>query len=342
MDTVLVIGPNYFNYLSAAKGAFERMGWNVVVEGYDNPIHPYTLAMKWRWKLSRNREALQSKSRDAYNRYIIGRFLEVRPDMVFVMNGDILFGSTLDAFRASAKVALWLFDTCSKLPSSVAHIDHVDALFCYEQDDVDGYASQGKTAYFLPQACDTDTYCPLSLSKDIDILFVGNLYTSPRRMQIMQQVVEHYPDRHIEVWGLYKPWYKGVLRWLFREHRDIYKNRTVPAAEVNRLYNRARVVLNIHQEQQRDGANPRTFEIFGSGAWQVCDANPCIEQMFSADEMGVFHSIDELFACIDDALHHDKTAAVEQARAKILAQHTFDVRMQTVVSQLFSLSIPRS
>lgn len=335
MSTVLVIGPNYFNFLSATKGAFERMGWTVVVEGYDNPIHPYTPSMKWRWKLSRNREALQTKSREAYNAFILKRFEELKPDVVFVMNGDILFGSTLDAFRVSAKVALWLFDTRSKLPSSVGHVDHVDALFCYEQDDVDLYASEGKQAYFLPQACDTDTYRPLDLEKDIDILFVGNLYTSPRRMQFMQQVVEHYPDRNIEVWGLYKPWYKGVVRWLFREHRDIYKNRTVSPDEVNRLYNRSRVVLNIHQEQQKEGANPRTFEILGSGAWQVCDGNPCIERMFSADEMGIFHSTDELFACIDEALLHDKTAAALLAREKMLAKHTFDVRMKAVLDVLF-------
>lgn len=179
-------------------------------------------------------------------------------------------------------------------------------------------------------------------------------------MHIMQQVVNHYPDRKIEVWGLYKPWYKGVLRWLFREHRDIYKNRNVSPDEVNRLYNRSRVVLNIHQEQQKDGANPRTFEILGSGAWQVCDANPYIEKMFSAVEsscqreqsqdylnsaerrrdkseaqMGLFHSIDELFACIDEALLNDKTAAAQQAREKMLQKHTFDVRMKEVLNVLF-------
>lgn len=336
MNAVLIIGPNYFNFLSATKGAFERMGWNVAVEGYDNPIHPYTPVMKWRWKLSRHRDRLQRQSREEYNRYILARFRELQPDLVFVMNGDILFSSTLDVFRTAAKVALWLFDTRSKLPTSVGHIDHVDALYCYEQDDVEAYAAEGKRAYFLPQACDTDTYHPLALARDIDILFVGNLYTSPRRMQLMQQVVTHYPDRKIEVWGLYKPWYKGIVRWLFREHRHIYKNRTVPPAEVNRLYNRSRVVLNIHQEQQKNGANPRTFEILGSGAWQVCDANPCIEQLFPNGEIGVFHTTDELFACIDEALTHDKTAAAQRGRQVIATNHSFDVRMQRVVAQLFS------
>lgn len=150
MSTLLLIGPNYFNFLTATASAFYRAGWEVVTEGYDNPIHPYTPCMKWRWKLSRHRETLQAKSRQTYNTFILERFHEVKPDVVFVMNGDVLSSDTLDAFRASAKVALWLFDTRNKLPASVGHVDHVDALFCYEQDDVKWYASQGKKAYFLP------------------------------------------------------------------------------------------------------------------------------------------------------------------------------------------------
>lgn len=334
MSRALIIGPNYFHYLTAVEAALQRKGWSTVVEGYDNPIHPYTRLMKWQWKLSRHKDNLQRKSREAYNTFIIRRFKEEQPDMVFIMNGDILFGTTLDFFRQTSRVALWLFDTRSKLPSSISHVDHVDALFCYEQSDIDLYATEGKQAWFLPQACDINTYRPLDLEKDIDILFVGNLYTSPRRMHLIQAVVDHFPDRKIRVYGLYKPWYKGFLRWLFREHRTIYRNCMVPPTQVNELYNRARVVLNIHQEQQRDGANPRTFEILGSAAWQICDANPYIESLFSSDEIGIFHSQEELFERIGEGLSEDKSDAIQRARSKMLSKHTFDVRMQEVLDIL--------
>lgn len=46
-------------------------------------------------------------------------------------------------------------------------------------------------------------------------------------------------------------------------------------------------------------------------------------------------SIDELFACIDEALLNDKTGAAQQAREKMLQKHTFDVRMKEVLNVLF-------
>lgn len=334
-STVLIIGPNFFNFLTAAANAFKRQGWNTVVESYDNPIHPYTTFMKWRWKLSRNRKKLQAKSRKEYNSFILERFENVKPQMVFIMNGEILETSTLDLFRKKAKVGLWLFDTRKQLPYSVGHIDHVDALFCYEEDDVEQYRKEGKKAYFLPQACDTDTYKPLGLERDIDILFIGNLFSSKKRQLVAKAVVDSFPDKNIQIYGVYKPWYKGVLKWLFREHRSIYTNHDVSPQEANVLYNRAKIALNIHREQQTNGANPRVFEICGSGTFQLCDGNPYIDSLFKNGEIGIWHSVDELIPMIEKCLESDLKTNAQMAYQKVLKDHSFDVRMKTVSDTLF-------
>jgi len=333
VNKVLIVGPRYFNFLEATANAFRLLGWDTVIDSYDNPVHPYTTVMKWRYKLSgrKGRDRIQDISRQNYNNHIINVFNAEAPQLVFVMNGDILFTDTLDLFRQDAKVALWLFDTLDRLPTSRDHIDHVDSMFCYDRADVDWYISQGKEASFLPQACDTDTYRPLGLEKDIDILFVGHLYGSDKRQQAMKSVIGSFPDKVIRVYGIYKPWYKGFFRWLFREHRDIYANRAVVPDEVNRLYNRARVVLNIHQEQQKDGANPRTFEICGSGAWQVCDANPFLEALFPDGDVGLYHSEDEMNALIREGLETDCSARARKAYDNVLRNHTFDARIRQVL-----------
>lgn len=332
---VLIIGPDYFNFLSAAASAFGRLGWQTAVESYDNPIHPYNACMRVRYRFSRHKDELQKVSRCAYNSYILNRFNEIRPDAVFIMNGDILETDTLDAFRKSAKVAVWLFDSRTKLPQSIGHIDHVDAMFCFEQDDVNWYASQGKTAYFLPQACDTDTYRPLGLMRDIDVLFVGNLFYSPRRQKVMHEVVEAFPDRIVRVYGLYKPWFKNFWKWLTREKRRVYKNRNVSPAVACELYNRAKIAVNIHQEHQKNGANPRTFEICGTGAYQLCDGNPYIESLFQHGEVGIWHDTDELVSLIRKALSADMKADAQAAYELVQKEHTFDVRMKTVLDTLF-------
>lgn len=336
MKRVLIIGPRYYNFLSAVQAAFEKSGWETLVEGYDNPVHPYTDWMKIRYRLSHDKAAMQRKSRAAYQPCVLSRFQSYRPDLVFVMNGDMLETSTLDIFRSSAKVALWFFDSRTKLPAAADHIDHVDAMFCFEREDVDWYRAQGKRAYFLPQACDTDVYFPIhpSPDKDIDILFVGNLYYSQRRKNLMNALISRFPESRIEVYGWYQPWFKGIIPWLKRPYKHVYKNVNVSGEEANLLYNRAKVVMNIHQEHQRDGANPRVFEICGAGAYQVCDRNPYVSSLFPSDAIGLYGDERELFARISDALAGDFSRQAAEACELVRTNHSFDRRIAEVLTVL--------
>ncbi len=339
MSKVLIIGPNYFNFLSAVETAYRELGWEACVCGYDTPVHPYKGLAPLRYKLSRQREALVQKSRAAFREQALQAFDQARPDLVFIMNGDMLETATLDLFRETAKVALWLFDSRTKLPASLGHAGHVDALFCFEQDDVAWFRSQGEQASFLPQACDTARYFPIpGARKDIDILFVGNLYYSPRRKALTEAVIGHFPDRRIEIYGWYQPWFKGLGKWLRRPHKAIYKNVNVSSEEANRLYNRAKVVLNIHQEHQRDGANPRVFEICGSGAWQVCDRNPYVASLFPDGEVGLYSDEQELFAQIACGLDADTSAQAAAACRRVRSEHSFRNRMEQVLTTVFGPS----
>ena len=336
MPKVLVIGPKFYHFLSAVEAAFREWGWETSVESYAAPVHPYGWKEKCRYKLSADKAALERRSLERYQAQILLRFEAVRPDLVFILNGDFLAAGTLDRFRASSKVALWMFDSYGRLPGARGHGAHVDALFCFDKGDADAFNERGIRAHFLPQACDTAVYHPLpGVRKDIDILFVGNLLYSPRRRQLMNAVIRQFPGRKIRVYGWYQPWFKGLGAWLKRPYKHIYRNVNVPPERVNRLYNRARVVLNIHQEHQRDGANPRVFEICASGAWQVCDRNPYIEGLFPAGSVGLYGREDELFARIGEALASDCTSGARRAREEVLLHHSFPVRIRQVLETLY-------
>lgn len=334
MPVVLIIGPKYYNYAEAVRSAFHKAGYTAFIDNYDNPIHPYTGCMKVRYKLSRHREAMQKESRSNYNSYIRERFSSLRPDLVFIMNGEILFPETLDFFRQTSKVALWAFDNIQKIPLAKGHVDHVDAMFCFDHTDAERYCDTGKKAYFLPQACDTEIYKPMDVEKDIDISFVGNMVYSPKRKRLLNAVIDHFPDRKIVVYGLYHPWYKGLFGWLARPHKDIFKNDNIGSAESNVLYNRSRIALNIHQEFQKDGANPRVFEICGTGTYQICDANPYIESIFPNGEIGLYRSEEELLSLIEHALCNDMRDCTESARKIVTERHSFDDRIRTVLEIL--------
>lgn len=329
MSRVLVIGPDYFNFLSAVCSAFRSLGWDACPEGYDNPVHPYNMLMRVRWKFSRDRESLQSASRSAYKTYIENRFRALRPDMVFIMNGDILSPATIDYFKRSARVVLWLFDSMDKVRGAGVLARHSDYVFSFEQSDVDMFCRYGVDAHFLPQAYDSTVYRPLGLERDIDILFIGNMFYSPKRKETIETVINAFPDRKIQVHGLYQPWYKGIKEWYRRPHKDIITNANVSPEEANELYNRAKVVLNVHQEHQKSGANPRVFEILGAGAYQVCDANPFLEALFSDGGVGLYHNFDELKELVSEAL--EPGFVIPRLSSEDLEECTFEARMREVL-----------
>jgi spore maturation protein CgeB len=243
--------------------------------------------------------------------------------------------ATLDRFRHSAKVALWLFDNLVRLPASIDHVRHVDALFCFDQNDVDWYRARGESAFFLPQACDPRLYYPIpDIKKDIDILFIGSLYYSPRRKALLTAVAEHFADRKVEVYGWYQPWFKGLVAWMRRPYKQVFKNVNVSSEQANRLYNRARIVLNVHQEYQKDGANPRVFEICGAGAYQLCDWNPYVASLFPDGSVGFYRDAEALVSMIGEALETNTDKAASCAHRIVMSEHTFKKRMEQVLNTL--------
>lgn len=331
MPSVLLIAPNFHYFAASIACAFEQMGYSIYCEKYDTPIHPYTRWNRLRYKLG-NKAALREQSRQNYKAHILQIFNKLQPDLVFIVNGDMLLPDVVQTMHQSAKVAIWLFDSIRRLPTALPNLQFAHKVFCYEQTDIDYLKNeQNIEALFLPQAADTALYHSLPVEKDLDIVFAGDLWQSRKRKQLIQAVVSHYADRKIRVWGIYKPWYKGLWQWLTRERRDVYTNRNASAEQLNLDYNRAKVVLNIHHEQQEDGANPKVFEIYASGAYQICDANPYIETLFPNGEVGLYHNEQELFALIDYALTHDMSAQAQTAREQVVRNHTFTQRVETVL-----------
>lgn len=335
MPKVLIIGPNFFSINDSISNAFVALGWETYIEAYDNPIHPFKGWNRWRHKFSFNREKLKEKSRVLYNTYIREKFDTLQPDLVFIYNGNILQTSTLDFFRTKAKVVIWMLDGIHHVPECKSHIDHADVFFCFEQEDVNWFDSKGKRAYFLPQAYDETVYFPISLAKDIDILFIGNLYRYNKRIDYLNKLLKAFPDKKILIYGIYKPYYKNPIKWLFRERRDVFMNKNLPREKVNEFYNRAKLVLNIHHEQSQNGANPKVFEICGAGAYQICDANPYIESLFSNNEIGLYKTDLELINCVDVALRNDKTTEAKHALDIVYSSHTFKHRIEEILSVVF-------
>ena len=335
IQKLLLIGPNFHYFLASIGRAFEVCGYQIHTCAYDNPIHPYTTLNKWKYKFAQDKEALKQQSRRHYDLYIREQFDSIQPEIVFVLNSDNLLPVTLDYFKQASKVIIWLFDSVKRFPVVLENLSHVDHVFCYEQSDIPYIQEQLHiTAHFLPQAVDETLYYPMPSTKRYDISFAGDIWQSQRRQTILQGLVNKYSQLKIRIWGIYKPWYKGLLRWLTRERRDVYMNKNASATMLNETYNQSRIVLNIHGEQQKNGANPKVYEIAASGVYQICDANPYIETLFRHGEVGLYHNEQELHELIDYALSHDMSQQAQAAYQLIVSQHTFVHRIQQMLQEL--------
>lgn len=334
-NRVLLIGPNFHYFLQSMQNAFCKLGWDVCTCPYDNPIHPYNPINKLKYKLSKDKLALKELSRINYRPYIESTFDTINPQLVLIINGDNLSPQTVAYFASKSKVGIWLFDSITRIADTLLNLPYAHAVFCYEKKDIPLIKDQyGIDAHFIPQAVDEDMYYPLKTNKKWDIVFAGDIFHSEKRKQIIPEIVKKYAKKAICIWGLYKPYYKGFWAWLTRERRDVYRNRNTNVKQLNLDYNQASIVLNVHHEQQRDGANPKVFEIAATGSYQICDANPFIEQLFPNGEIGLYHNSQELYELMDYALIHDMAEQAEKARQIVIKKHTFTHRVMQMLEIL--------
>lgn len=336
MKKVLVIGPNFFYFNDSIAAAYRDMGWQVEVLAYDSPVHPYDWKNKLRYKLSFDKEALKGKGRRLFSDCVRDVYTDFMPDFVFVVNGEALLPDVTEMMREKSKVVVWLFDSVRKYPMMKGNLRLADAVFCYEHSDIETLKRElDVDASFLPQAADLRRYYKMEGQEKLyDVVFAGDIWQSSKRQRILQKVVCRFPDRKILVWGVCTPWYKNVLKWMFRKHRDIYMNRNASAETLNLCYNQAKVVLNIHNEQQLDGANPKVYEISATGACQVCDANPYIESLFPNGELYLYHSDEECLNMIEKALEAYDGKKGEPAYKEVVSKHSFQSRMLKVLETL--------
>lgn len=333
---VLILGPSFFGYNYSIQRAFDAHGYDTRVMEYDEPVHPFNLKnMIWHKFFPRSK-TLRAKSRSAFNASVLNEYRSYQPDLVFIYNGDILEKETIRIFKGNSKVAVWMLDGAFRHPDSVAIAPEVDAYFCFEQSDVEKLAPLGVNAYFLPQGYDPTVYFPMGTEKDIDILFVGALYQYPKRIRLLKLLVEAMGDDYtIRVYGRYKPFVKNPVKWLLRERKDIFLNKNVPSDEVNSLYNRAKICINIHHEQSINGANPKVFEICGSASFQIVDYKKYIAGVFPGGEVVFYTSDDDFIQKVRQYSMSDTTWQAAEAHRIVSMHHTFDCRIKEALSVLY-------
>lgn len=185
-------------------------------------------------------------------------------------------------------------------------------------------------------AIDPDFHQPIALppdearAYDCDLSFVGTLLP-PNLYSERIAALEALRDFDLGIWSVH-----DVPDSLKRFVRG-----KALGAQMFRVLSGARISLNTHGDFMRYGGNMRLFECAALGAFQLVDDRPAAREWFTPDEhLVIYTSLDDLRDKVRYYSAHpeERQRIAAQARAYVLAHHTYEVRMQGLVERLAQLS----
>ncbi len=196
--------------------------------------------------------------------------------------------------------------------------------------------------HYLPTGCDPAIHAPVALSAEEQqrwgspISFVGAGYYNRRQTFAG---LAHLPCK---LWGTEWPGCKPFDKMVQEAGR-----RLTPE-EYIKIFNATDINLNLHSSNERDGVdptgdflNPRVFELAACGAFQLVDERALLPEAFEiGKEVVTFSSLNDLKEKIDYYTQHPEERAriSENARARVLRDHTYEKRLEEMLSIVYSSS----
>lgn len=274
------------------------------------------------------------RAQEYLDRLISRQLIAFRPELIFNTYADLL-PETVDQIKArlNAKAVYWFTDSMKNFGREYALEASYDALFFVDPYVVDFiHTKLGREAYYLPEACNPQWHRRVSLNpQDVekygcDLTTAGNMY------YYRAALLEPFQSYDFRIWGNSYP------KWLKSPLRRLYRDRFVAELEKAKAFGAAKIVINTIHYSSITGANCRTFETAGCGAFQIADWRPAMAELFEPDnEIVLFNTRDELKSKVDFYLAHpnqrQKIADAGYARAH--RDHTFEVRLRRIFEVIY-------
>lgn len=322
---ILIVGPRFHGYNSAAAKALEALGHEVVVHDYDRPEDlPGRLRNKAVHDLPER--YVPSGWRGEPARRAIARLRQVRPQALLIMKGDLLGSDWWEAaLESGIPMVTWFYDELDRMAFPDQLVEAMPAIASYSGPDAAALRQRGMRALHLPLAFDAlqeFEVQPLST-----VSFIGARYQ--KRVELLSDLAA----RGVPVRAYGRDWSRSPL--------DIVSTRKLPVRGVasgSQLDRResygvmagSLASINTHSNQQ--GFTMRTFEVAGVGGLELIDREDVSELYEPGREVLVFRSPEELAELVQRARRDPEWAhgIRERARLRTAAEHTFVHRMKEV------------
>ena len=351
---ILVNGPDFFNYTTMIAKGFMNPQNEVIVSNwpnlngnfmYNSKIYLYN-------KISKSFDpsnATYDLNRDVilqYNKTLLDQINIFKPDLVLTLKGDILVPDTVKCIKEKADSihAIWCYDSALRFSNVLNSAKYYDLFYTFEFSDIQKLQNYKINSKYLPMAYDPDSYfCLENKTKTIDICFIGNLNPYPHRKKLFEEIISKYKDLNIELWGKTWTWYNPFLNYEYNIKRkqlgNHINNFNVDSDKINTIYNSSKICINIHHPQSINSLNPRTFEILGSGGFELVDYKSSLNNLFDiGNELESYSNKTELFEKIDYYINNERRLQniANRGHNKVLKYHTYKNRANTIIQDMES------
>lgn len=281
---------------------------------------------------------LQNSFLNVLSQSILAKVDTFEPDMVLALAQAPLNQQALKRLRRDGvTTAMWFVEDYNIFTYWKAFAPLYDVFAIIQKEP---FMEELKTigqpnSVYLPLAAQPDFHKPIPLSSaeqrkfGSTVSFMGAGY--PNRRVAFRKLVNH----DFKIWGT--EWEGDhVLEPLVQ-----MKGARVSPEECVKIFNATKINLNLHSSVQAntlvtggDFINPRTFELAACEAFQLVDKRSLMNEAFAEDELATFNSVDELIDKIELFKTEPELRAsyASKARKKVLEQHTYQVRMRTLLN----------
>lgn len=317
----------------AIERAFRRLGWQTRLVQYGN-VTEWTL---WQRLLNRvsGRYGPWYLSR-AFNETLRREVLSepgAHTDLLLFVKGESLAEDVREELaRLPVPVTLWTLDSVSRFPAQMSVAPLAAHTFVIDGGDV-----RDSSTTWLPIGFDDEVFCPWREEPELDVLFAGNLnapYYSGRRRALLELSRSSLPER-VRCGFVGSTGRRRQDRQLLRGTRLRWFGRVSPE-EYGRLIARARIVINIHQDDGWKPINPLFFGIPGARVCQVTEDRAYLTQWLSPGADYVAFAPGEMVATVERLLgdESERARVADHGYRSALAAHTFVHRVRTILDRL--------
>ena len=357
---ILVVGPHWHaNWTESVRDALLSLSCEAQVCYYnqtpgrqvasDARIR-FSNQLLHRWIKAPNiaRQLLWVINGQELHRLLMAAVHTTKPDLIIVLKGESILPATLRAMkqelvtppiltvwyvdnplRFDERDTYWLVPRCAPL---------YDRMFIFDLAYFDAMHKLGnRHITHLPCAFDPIRYRPeppplkRSAILNSTVCLVG---TANNKRVALLQAMQDIPGIAVwgDGWGQYKQWPWGG------SNIDAFRGGVLPAEQASLAYQSAKIVLNSHHPQtKRGGLNMRAFEVPACGAFQLMDYVPEMEALLQpGHDVAVYRTPQEAGtlarAYLADPEARQRIA--RQGHARVLAEHTYRHRMQTLLAAL--------